>query len=194
MQPVDWWSLFTHFLLLSLLAVGGAITSAPDMHRFLVTQQAWLSDGQFTAAIALAQAAPGPNVLFVALMGWSVGVNAAGGNAVGVAAWPLGLLGVGLSLAAILIPSSTLAYLAGHWAHRHRERRGVRAFKQGMAPIVVALLVATGWLLIAAHDDMVRDGPLWALGAATTLAVWKTRWPLLWLLGAGAVLGALGWV
>ena len=58
--------LFTHFLVLSLLAVGGAITTAPDMHRYLVTEQHWLSDAQFTSSIAIAQAAPGPNVLFVA--------------------------------------------------------------------------------------------------------------------------------
>ncbi|HMS04436.1 MAG TPA: chromate transporter, partial [Burkholderiaceae bacterium] len=63
----DWLTLFTHFLSLSLLAVGGAITTAPDMHRYLVGSQHWLSDAQFNASIAIAQAAPGPNVLFVAL-------------------------------------------------------------------------------------------------------------------------------
>ena len=63
----DWWALVSHFLTLSLMAVGGAITTAPDMHRYLVVQQSWLSDAQFNASIALAQAAPGPNVLFVAI-------------------------------------------------------------------------------------------------------------------------------
>lgn len=194
LHAADWLQLFLHFLLLSLLAVGGAITTAPDMHRFLVTQQAWLTDSQFTTAIALAQAAPGPNVLFVALMGWSVGVNAAGGAALGPAAWPWGLLGVVLSMSAILIPSSTVAYLAGRWMHQRQHWRSVKAFKQGLAPIVIALLVATGWLLITAHDQPAQDWPLWLLGGLTTLAVWKTRWHLLWLLGAGALLGALGWV
>ena len=40
----DWASLFMHYLSLSLLAVGGAITTASDMHRFLVEEQHWLSD------------------------------------------------------------------------------------------------------------------------------------------------------
>jgi len=83
LSAADWLALWTHFLSLSLLAVGGAITTAPDMHRYLVDEQHWLTDGQFTASIALAQAAPGPNVLFVALMGWHVGVNAAAGLGVG---------------------------------------------------------------------------------------------------------------
>ena len=74
----DWLDLFAHFATLSLLAVGGAITTAPDMHRFLVEGRHWLTDPQFSASIAIAQSAPGPNVLFVALMGWNVGLNAGG--------------------------------------------------------------------------------------------------------------------
>lgn len=194
LPAVDWLQLFGHFLLLSLLAVGGAITTAPDMHRYLVAQQAWLTDAQFTAAIALAQAAPGPNVLFVALLGWTVGCNAAGGVAAGAAAWPLGALGVLVAMTAILLPSSTLTYLATRWAHRHRERRGVKAFKQGMAPIVIALLIATGWVLTAAHDHPARDWRLWLLTLVSTVVVWRTKVHLLWLLGAGGVLGALGLV
>jgi chromate transporter len=78
MTTADWFSLFAHYLELSLLAVGGAITTAPDMHRFIVDEKAWLTDPQFTSSIAIAQAAPGPNVLFIGLLGWNVGLNAGG--------------------------------------------------------------------------------------------------------------------
>lgn len=192
--PAHWLDLFTHFASLSLLAVGGAITTAPDMHRYLVGQQGWLSDAQFTSSIALSQAAPGPNVLFVALLGWNVGLNAGGGPAAGWPAWALALLGVLVSMSATLLPSSVLTYTATRWAHRNRELRAVRAFKTGMAPIVIALLIATGWLLSAAHDQAARDWPLWLLTALSTLLVWRTNIHLLWLLGAGALLGALGLV
>ena len=70
MHPLDWLDLFVHYLALSLMAIGGAISTAPDMHRYLVDQQHWMTEPQFNASITLAQAAPGPNVLFVALMGW----------------------------------------------------------------------------------------------------------------------------
>lgn len=190
----NWVDLFTHFASLSLLAVGGAITTAPDMHRYLVAEHGWLSDAQFTSSIALSQAAPGPNVLFVALLGWNVGLNAGGGPAAGAMAWGLALLGVLVSMAATLLPSSVLTYTATRWAHRNRELRAVRAFKTGMAPIVIALLVATGWLLSAAHDQPARDWPLWLLTACATVLVWRTCIHLLWLIGAGALLGALGWV
>ncbi len=182
----DWLELFLHFFSLSLLAVGGAITTAPDMHRYLVEQQHWLTESQFTASIAIAQAAPGPNVLFVALMGWNVGLNAGG-----IAAALLGMLA---TMSGILLPSTTLTYLAARWGHANRELRAVRAFKLGLAPIVIALLIATGWILASAHQQPAQDWPLWTLTLVCTLLVWRTRLHLLWLLAGGALLGWFGWV
>ena len=153
MAGADWLALFVHYLSLSLLSVGGAITATPDMHRFQVDQQHWLTDAQFSASIAIAQAAPGPNVLFVALLGWNVGTNAGG--------LPTALLGMVLAMVGILLPSTTLTYFAARWGHENRELRAVRAFKQGMAPIVIALLIATGWILATGSNYVLRDWPVW---------------------------------
>ena len=183
----EWFELFFHYFSLSLLSVGGAITTAPDMHRFLVDQQHWLTDAQFSASIAIAQAAPGPNVLFIALLGWNVGLNAGGVLT--------GLLGILMAMLGILIPSTTLTYIAAQWGHRNRELPAVRAFKQGMSPIVVALLVATGWILAGTNSvqaDALQNWPVWLLTAATAVIVWRTKIHLLWLLGAGALLGWFG--
>ena len=194
MTATDWLSLLTHFMSLSLLAVGGAITVAPDMHRYLVDETHWLSDAQFTSSIALAQAAPGPNVLYIALMGWNIGLNAAGGIAAGPQAWTLALMGMMIAMTGILLPSTTLAFMATRWGHRNRELRAVRAFKQGMAPIVIGLLISTGWILASAHGNPTTDWPLWLLTAITTLLIWRTKIHMLWILGAGAVLGGMGGV
>ena len=194
LSTADWLDLFSHFAALSLLGVGGAITTAPDMHRYLVGEQRWLTDPLFTSSIALAQAAPGPNVLFVALMGWNVGLNAGGGLGAGTPAILLAMLGVFTTMAGILLPSSILTYSATRWAHRNRELRGVRAFKAGMAPIVIALLIATGWLLTASNKQPDRDWPLWLMTGISALVVWRTRLHMLWLLATGAIAGALGWV
>ena len=194
LSTADWLDLFVRYLSLSLLAVGGAIGTAPEMHRYLVVDRRWLTESQFNGSIALAQAAPGPNVLFVALMGWNVGLNAGGGAAAGWRAYGLAGAGAVVTMLGMLLPSGVLTYTATRWAHRNRTRRSVRAFKAGMAPIVIGLLLVTGWLLSAAHDQPARDWRLWLLTAAATLVVWRTRLHLLWLIGAGAVLGALGWV
>jgi chromate transporter len=174
MPAIDWLALFGHCLLLSLLAIGGAITVAPDMHRVLVSEMGLLSDAQFNASIAIAQASPGPNVLFVAVMGYQAA----------------GLAGAAVTLAGIMLPSTTLALGAARWSHARREWRAVRAFKTGMAPIVIALIFAVGWILTA-------ETPGWRhilLTLAVTLLVWQTRVHLLVLIAAGALVGALGWV
>ena len=194
LTATDWLSLFNYFAALSLLAVGGAITTAPDMHRYLVDDTHWLSEAQFNASIALAQAAPGPNVLFVALMGWNVGNNAGAGLGGGWLSAGMGFLGVGVAMLGIMLPSSILTYTATRWAHQHRENLGIRAFKSGMAPIVIALLLATAWLLTLSNDQPTRDWPLYALTLFTTWVVWRTRVHMLWLIGLGALLGSLGWI
>jgi len=190
----DWVSLFMHFMSLSLLAVGGAITTAPDIHRFLVDEQHWLTHYQFTSSVAIAQGAPGPNVMFVALMGWNVGMNAAAGMSPTpnmLYAVMLALLGVLVTMVGIIVPSATLTFFSSQWAHNNRDLRGVRAFKAGLAPLVMSLLVATGWLLTGDHDNYLEDWPMWTLAAVTTVIVWRTQTHLLVLLSLGAVLGML---
>jgi chromate transporter len=167
-------SLFAHFGALSLLAIGGAITTAPDMQRFVVGERGWLSDAQFTTSVALAQAAPGPNVLFVAVVGWNIA----------------GLAGVAVTLAGSLLPSTTLALAASRYGERHRGARAMRAFSTGMAPLTLGLLLATGWVLSAP----VRDS--WGamlLLPFTVLMLVKTKLSPIWLVAVGAVVGALGW-
>lgn len=179
----DWLSLFGHYLVLSLLSVGGAITTSSDMQRYLVGDKHWLTQVQFNESIALAQAAPGPNVLFVALLGWNVGMNAGG--------IPMAMLGMTITMFGIMLPSTVLTYSAARWGHRNRELRAVRAFKLGMAPVVVALMLSTSWILGSAGGVAAHDWPLWLLTGISGLIIWRTRIHILWVLGAGALLGAL---
>jgi len=169
----DWLGLFAHFLVLSLLAVGGAIAMAPEMNRYLVGDRGWLTDAQFTASVALAQAAPGPNILFVAVLGWNVA----------------GLPGALAAMAGILLPSTTLAIAAARWGAARREHRFVRAFHAGMAPLSLGLLLATGWVLAEPSRGSLAA---MALVVATVAIMARTRLSPIWMIAAGAALGALG--
>jgi chromate transporter len=169
-----WLTVFGHFLVLSLLAVGGAISVAPEMHRLMVGQLGLLTDSQFTASIAIAQAAPGPNVLFVAVMGYQAG----------------GWMGTAATLLGIMLPSTTLAYAAARWGHARAHWRGVQAFKAGMTPITIGLLLVTGWILTVDTPGIVHL----VVTAVAAILVWRTRIHMLWMILAGAVIGVLGWV
>ncbi|HVL55360.1 MAG TPA: chromate transporter [Burkholderiaceae bacterium] len=166
-------SLFAHFALLSLLAVGGMIAMAPEMHRYLVDSRGWIDHLQFVDSIAIAQAAPGPNVLFVTLLGWQVA----------------GFAGAFVATAGALLPSSTLTYFAQRGLSARRDWRSAKALRLGLSPIAIGFTLATGWVLATAIDTN------WRLAAMTVAAVvfmMATSWNPLWLLAAGAALGAFG--
>ena len=171
----EWLQLMWHFMTLSLLAIGGAITTVPDMQRFVVREQGWLSDAAFSSCIAIGQAAPGPNVLFVAVIGYSVG----------------GLAGVVATMLGTLLPSATLALAASRLSARHTQSRGLRAFTAGLAPLTIGLLLATGWILL--QPAGLHLAPL-LLVAGTLAWMLRTRRSPLWAMAAGAGAGAWGWV
>ncbi|MCL4744987.1 MAG: chromate transporter [Burkholderiaceae bacterium] len=162
-------AVFVHFLMLSTLSFGGAITVAPEMHRYMVGN-GWIDDAQFSASIAIAQSSPGPNILFVTLIGFT----AAG--AAGAVATTLGML----------VPSSIIAVATFRWTEQHRERALIRAFRAGMAPVTIGLVAATGWILAQVN---LAAPTLVAVTAASALVLIRTRINPLWTIAAGAVVG-----
>ena len=175
MSWTDLLALFIHFASLSPLAFGGALAASPEMHRYLVEQRDWMSHGQFVDSIALAQVAPGPNILFVTLLGWQAG----------------GGLGALVATVGILLPSSLICVYGYRLQAAHRQARLARSIRRGMSPIAVGLTMSAGWIVAAANDTR------WSLAmltAAAALVFLFSRRNPLWLIGAGALAGALGFV
>ena len=157
---------------LSRLAVGGANALVPEMQR-RVADQGWMGPTEFAALFALAQAAPGPNMLVVTLVGWRVG----------------GLWGALVATFAFVLPPGVLTYIiAGLW-ERFREAQWRRTVQAGLTPVTVGLVTAAAVLLCRAA---VNDGQTLLLVIVTATVLLATRLHPLWLLGAGAVLGAAG--
>lgn len=168
--------LIGHFMLWSLLSIGGAMGLLPDMHRYLVEVQHWVTDAQFNAALALGQASPGPNmILFAALLGWHVaGVVGALGGAIG-----------------LILPSTLITLSYFRFSTDNPEHRWIRAIHDGLAPITVGLLLSSGWLLAAQNVRDIWQG-FWVI--VVVILSLLTRINPLWLLLGGALAGALGWL
>lgn len=171
--------LFGHFMMLSLLSIGGAMATAPEMHRYLVGDRGWLSDTEFTSAVALAQASPGPNVLFVPVLGFQVA----------------GSIGAAAALVGILLPSTLLSLTVSRWGARRRDTLAVRAFTAGLAPVTVALMFIAAWVLAQAfmRDESHFFGAF-GLMAFTVFAMLRTTMAPIWLIAIGAATGVAGWV
>jgi chromate transporter len=166
--------LFLEFVLLSFVAFGGATALLPEMHRVVVENHHWLDDTTFTHLYAIAQAAPGPNVLVVTLIGWEIA----------------GLAGALAATLAMCLPMSVLIYLLIDRWEGFAGKRWQQAVSLGVAPLAVGLIFS-GATLIATSARLSPAG--WILVAAVVFANLRLRelHPL-WLIAAGAVLGVSG--
>jgi chromate transporter len=167
--------LFAQFALLSLVAFGGVTALLPELHRLVVEQRQWMDDATFAQLYAIAQAAPGPNLLVVTLIGWKVA----------------GLAGAVVATLAICLPMSVVIYFLFRNWERFREAPWRMAVQTGVAPLAVGLVFASGWFIGGATGGSV--GAL-LLMAGTVILMLLTRLHPLWLIGAGALAGAAGWV
>jgi chromate transporter len=165
-------ALFLYFLMLSFLAVGGAPSVLPEMHRYVVEIHGWMTSTQFAELYTLAQVAPGPNVMYIPLIGWHIA----------------GLPGAIATTIPMIVPSVTLTLLVAHLHARHPKAALGFAIRRGLTPITIGLILASGWILMTAVNDDWRG---YVLTAATVVLVLRTSLNPLWLLGAGAVAGML---
>ncbi|UHM92940.1 MULTISPECIES: chromate transporter [Rahnella] len=165
-------SLALLFTELSVMAFGGGNTILPEMQRAVVDVHHWMSAQEFSALFALAQAAPGPNMMIVPLIGWQV------------AGWS-GLL---VSSLAKFGPSSIITLIVmGGWK-RYKDRPWRQTIQRGLVPVTVGLVVSSGLLIAKASATTLTLAGVIAL--CTLLALNKRIHPL-WVLAVGAVLGLI---
>nr|WP_024910710.1 chromate transporter [Chania multitudinisentens] len=165
-------SLAIIFTELSLMAFGGGFTILPEMQRQVVEVHQWMSAQEFSALFAMAQAAPGPNMMIVPLIGWHV------------AGWG-GLL---VSSVAKFGPSSIVTVLVMKAWKRFKDRPWRRIIQAGLVPVTVGLVAASGILIAEASATHWRLALVILL--ATVLGMNKRIHPL-WILAGGALLGLL---
>ncbi|GAC1332807.1 MAG: chromate transporter [Beijerinckiaceae bacterium] len=158
-------------MVLSLLAIGGANSIVPELHRQVVDVMGAMTDAEFTNLFAIAQTAPGPNVLILSLVGWRLA----------------GAAGLAVATLATVIPTSLLALATGRFLSRSRESRWLKAIKAGLVPLAIGLILASGLVIARAAD---RDLATLLMSVATAVAVALTRINPIWLM-AGAAAAAL---
>ena len=165
--------LAAQFMTLSLLSIGGANAIIPEMHLRAVDIEHWMTDADFSQMFALSQAAPGPNVLIVSLIGWKVA----------------GVAGAIVSMLAMCGPSFVLTYQIARAWDRFRDAPLRIAIERGLAPVTVGLILSSGYVLTRTTD---HSWPAYTLTGVTLVLALTTRVHPLWILSAAAGLGAAG--
>ncbi|MHB8666411.1 MAG: chromate transporter [Burkholderiales bacterium] len=173
MDAADLAALGLHFALLSLMAIGGVSSILPGMQRYLVDVNHWISDTQFANAYALGQAAPGPNMMFVTLLGLQLG----------------GLAGAIVTTLAIIAPPILLTLAVTRLSANNPDSTLGRAVRGGLGPIAIGLTLSSGWILAHSADHDWRGA---LLTLATVALMLRTRLNPVWLILVGAVAGMSG--
>ncbi len=163
--------ILTLFSSLSLLSIGGGNTVLPEMHLKAVRDYGWLTDSQFADVFAISQAAPGPSILIVTLIGYKAA----------------GVLGAVLATVAMMVPAGIMVYIVAQVWERAKDSPVRHAIEKGFAPLTVGLVLASGYVMGRTADHDWRAYLL--TGVCTALFVFTKINPLIVV----AIAGVLGW-
>ena len=161
------------FGLMSLLAIGGANSTIPEMHRVAVDVRHWMSDSQFADMFAISQLSPGPNVLIVTLIGFHVA----------------GIAGALVATLAMCGPSAVFAYFVSNMLARSSHSPWPAIFQAALVPISIGLMCASGLILTLTSN---RTWVAAAITAGAAILALATRLNPLWMLIVGGILGFAG--
>ena len=176
-------SLLGLFGSLSLMSIGGGNTVLPEMHLRAVNGYHWLTDGQFADIFSISQAAPGPSILIVSLVGYAAGLQVSG--VLG------GIVGGLVATVAMIVPAAVLMYLVTLSWQRAQNSKWRIAVEKGFAPLTVGLILATSLVMSRAAD---HDWRAYSITALATVIFVRTETNPLIVVAAAAVLGYLGFL
>jgi chromate transporter len=157
---------------LSLVAIGGANAVVPELHHQVVTQQAWMSDTTFANLFAIAQAAPGPNVIIASLIGWHLA----------------GPAGLAVATLGMCLPSSLLTFSIARLRQRLLHHSWLKILQRALVPLPIGLMGASGVIMARAADSS------WLttlLTIATAIYVGFTQRNPVWALAVGGIAGVV---
>ncbi len=162
-----WWKL-------GWISFGGPAGQIAVMHRELVDERRWISEGRFLHALNYCMVLPGPEAQQLATyIGWLM--HRTWGGIVAGSLFVLPSLGVLIALSWIYMAYGSLAAVAG----------ALYAVK----PAVTAIVLHAGWRI---GSRALKSWPLWAIAAAAFVAIYFLRVPFPAIVLAAGLIGALG--
>ena len=168
-------SLFIKLSAFSALAFGGINALLPALYDLSVNQEHWLNTQTFADFFAIAQAAPGPNLMTVTLIGWHVS----------------GVIGAIVASIAICWPSSIMVFFLQRYISNLRNPITKKTIQFAASALAVGLVLGSAWDISQQINHSVAAFALTLIAIAVMLL---SRWHPLYLIVIGAVLGVLGFI
>ncbi|MFN8609591.1 MAG: chromate transporter [Vulcanimicrobiota bacterium] len=165
-------TLFLDILVAGALSFGGLAAVLSSLQNSVVSQHHLTSSEDFSRTYSLAVGAPGPNAIFLSLLGYRL-------------AGPRGAL---LAALAWALPTLSLLYLVGRTGSTQAPQ-WMRDCRKALVPVTAGLLAAGA---LSTARSFAMPVPQWLLSlAALTVLVKKPKWNPIWTVAACALIGAL---
>jgi len=166
--------IFLFFVKAGAFVFGSGLAVVPFLYEGVVQQHHWLTERQFSDAVAVAMITPGPVVITVAFIGYLVA----------------GLTGAIVAAAGIFLPVYFLTIIPMPWFKRHRENAQLKAFVAGATAAAVGAIA--GAVIILGRRSII-DVPTALITLVSFGLLWRFKLPEpLIVLGAG-ILGLVVW-
>jgi chromate transporter len=163
------WEFFLITLKVGALAFGGGYAMITPLHYELVTHYAWLTETEFSSAVAVGQITPGPLMIMVAFMGYKIA----------------GLSGAMLGTIGLFMPSALIVLAISGSYLRIKDRPIVQGAMRGVSLAVIGLLAA---VVIELGRGAIVDPFDALIGLAAFIAAGPLKGdPIAVLIGAGLV-------
>ncbi|WP_420996166.1 chromate efflux transporter [Cupriavidus sp. 30B13] len=172
--PISLRQAFWYWLKLGFISFGGPAGQIAIMHEDLVERRRWISEGRFLHALNYCMVLPGPEAQQLATyIGWLMHRT-----------WG-GVIAGGL----FVLPSLLILMLLSWIYLRFGEVPAVAGVLYGIKPAVTAIVVSAAWRI---GSRALRNGWLWAIAAASFVAIFGLGLPFPAIVVAAALAGHVG--
>ena len=148
--------LFVTFSGMSLMLFGGGYVFIPMIQEVVVNNYQWVTQAQFSNAIAMGQITPGPILISAAFIGYVV----------------KGIAGAFVATVAIFFPPGLLMVTMSHLLERIKSSVIIQAALKGIRPAVIGMIFTAA--IVVAQTAQLHWASLLIFAASLT-AIWKFR-------------------
>ncbi|MGD1920965.1 MAG: chromate efflux transporter [Pleurocapsa sp.] len=167
--------LFVTFSGMSLMLFGGGYVFIPMIQEVVVNNYGWVTQTEFTNAIAMGQITPGPILISAAFIGYVV----------------KGIAGAFVSTVAIFFPSGLLMVTMSHLLERIKGSIIIQAALKGIRPAVIGMIF-TAAIVVAQTSQIASIQEILVsllIFAASLTAIWKLKLEVVLIIPLAGLVG-----
>ena len=177
------WELFSTFFVIGMFTIGGGYAMLSLIQNEVVTVHGWISDGTFTAIVAISQMTPGPiGINSATYIGYEVLANTG-------AAQPLCVLGSFTATFAVVLPSFIIVLGLCKVYEKWKNHYMFQGIMSGLKPATLGL-IGTAALGLATPENFI-DWKSFVICIAAFVALYFKKIGPFGIIGLGALVGLI---